>query len=357
MSDQAAGSINIVLSVNKANYTAAMAEAQRQLDVFAGKAGAAGHATVSSMQASSAAIRELRDPFANNQRAVERFLTTIPGVGNALRAAFPVVGAIAFAGMLAGIATQVADFIKKANAMPEALRMGFAALNLEQKTSIDSLHVMTDRLNEAHAAFEHIPGDGTKTAIDEAKESADKFAASCVAANATVTELLEKNHLNGFASFLMGKPLTGEEDDAFKEYQKKQDHNAYSLANAEPGSDAAKAAQKSMSDTRSGFISDRERKLSEQQAQGPNSALAAEAEGVLATLKNEQREELASQQNAAAEGQSAKDEAAKKAAQQAKEAAAKQLEQQKKAMRDALDAMKADHQVSGRNAQLLDSHG
>ena len=144
----------------------------------------------------------------------------------------------------------------------------------------------------------------------------------------------------------MGKPLTGEEDDAFKEYQKKQNHNAYDLANAEPGSDAAKAAQKSMTDTRNGFIADRERALPGQQAQGPNSALAADAEGVLASLKNEQREELASQQNAAAEGQSAKDEAAKKAAAQAKTAAAQLLEAQKKAMQDALDAMKADHEVS-----------
>ena len=192
MSDQAAGNINIVLSVNKANYTQAMQEAQRQLDVFAGKAAGAGHATVSSMQASSAAIRELRDPLGSNQRAVERFLTTIPGVGQALRAAFPLIGGLAFAGMLAGIATQITDFVKKANAMPETIRMGFAALNLEQKTSIDSLNAMTDKLNEAHAAFEHIPGDGTKTAIDEAKESADKFAAACVAANAKVSELLEK---------------------------------------------------------------------------------------------------------------------------------------------------------------------
>jgi hypothetical protein len=48
---EAAGNINIVLSVNKANYTAAMQEAQRQLDVFAGKTKAAGAATASSMVA------------------------------------------------------------------------------------------------------------------------------------------------------------------------------------------------------------------------------------------------------------------------------------------------------------------
>src|SRR5437868_6845944 len=111
MSD-AAGKVQIVLSVDKATYSQAMAEAQRQLDVFAGKAQTAGHSTVSSMQASSAAIRELNGDFTRNTRAVERLITTIPGVGTALKAAFPLIGGIAFAGMLVGIGTQVVDFIQ-----------------------------------------------------------------------------------------------------------------------------------------------------------------------------------------------------------------------------------------------------
>lgn len=344
MPEQAAGNINIVLSVNKANYTAAMAEAQRQLDIFAGKATGAGKATASSMVAGSAAAKELTGHWETNTRGAIKFLTTIPGVGSALKAAFPLIGGIAFAGMLTGIATQIADFVKKANAMPEAIRNGFAALNLEQQTSIDSLNVMTDKLNEAHAAFEHKPGNGTKTAIDEAKESADKFAASVVAANAKVDELLTKNSSGLLSALFLAKPMTGEEESAFKEYQRVQNHNAYRLANAEPGSDEARAAQKAMQDTRAGFIADRERALPFQEAQG--GAVAADAEGVLAALKNEAAQELAVQQNAAAQGQAAKDEAAKKAAQQAKETAAQQLEAQKKAMQDGLDALKADHEVN-----------
>ncbi len=348
MPEQAAGNINIVLSVNKANYTAAMAEAQRQLDVFAGKSKAAGHATVSSMQASSAAIRELKNPLGDNVRAVERFLTTIPGVGSALKAAFPLIGGLAFAGMLTGIATQIVDFVKKVNAMPESIRSGFAALSLEQKTATDSLAVMSDKLNEAHAAFEHVPGDGTKTAIDEAREATDKFASSVVAANAKVTELLNKNHQSAWA-ILLGKVGTGDVDDAFKEYSKKQDHYAYQLANAAPGSPEEAAARQAMQSNRSGFIADRQRELdgmvNKNYGNQYGSGIAAN-EGIITTLKNEQAQELAEQQNAAAQGQSAKDEAAKKAQQQAKEAAAKLLEIQKKAMTDGLDALKADHEVN-----------
>ncbi len=55
-----------------------MAEAQAQLDKFSGKTKEAGHSTVSSMQAASGAIREMNGNFAQNTRAVERFITTIP---------------------------------------------------------------------------------------------------------------------------------------------------------------------------------------------------------------------------------------------------------------------------------------
>jgi hypothetical protein len=110
MSD-AAGNVSIVLSVNKANFSAAMSDAQKQLDTFSGKTREAGRATVSSMQAASASIRELNGDFSNNVRAVERFITAIPGVGKALQAAFPLVGGLAFGAMIAKAGIEVKEFI------------------------------------------------------------------------------------------------------------------------------------------------------------------------------------------------------------------------------------------------------
>jgi hypothetical protein len=96
----AAGSVNINLSMNAVTFTQGIKSAQAELDKFAGKSKAAGHSTVSSMQAASASIREMNGNFANNTRAVERFITTIPGVGNVLKAAFPIVGGLAFGAMI-----------------------------------------------------------------------------------------------------------------------------------------------------------------------------------------------------------------------------------------------------------------
>ena len=72
---QPVGVMSIVLQLNSASYSEAISEAQRKLDGLAGKAKVAGHSTVSSMQAASAAIRELNGDFTNNIRAVERFVT------------------------------------------------------------------------------------------------------------------------------------------------------------------------------------------------------------------------------------------------------------------------------------------
>jgi hypothetical protein len=102
------GVMQIVLTSNNANFSQGIAEAQRRLDALAGTAKNAGHSTVSSMQASSAALRELNGDITNNIRAVERFITTIPGAGKALQAIFPLVGGIAFGAMLVEVGTNLA---------------------------------------------------------------------------------------------------------------------------------------------------------------------------------------------------------------------------------------------------------
>ena len=60
--------------------------------------GNAGHGAVSGMQASSASLRLLENGFGNNIRAAERFIGTIPGLSNLLKATFPIVGGIALIG-------------------------------------------------------------------------------------------------------------------------------------------------------------------------------------------------------------------------------------------------------------------
>ena len=88
-----AGSVTVRLNLNSAGYSAEMTKAEAQMRRLARAGQEFGHSTVSQMQASSAAIRVVEGNMTNNIRAAERFISTLPGVGAALQAAFPLVGA------------------------------------------------------------------------------------------------------------------------------------------------------------------------------------------------------------------------------------------------------------------------
>jgi uncharacterized coiled-coil protein SlyX len=77
----------------------AAASARAMAGAQAGAGAAASH-TVPQFAAASGALRELQGNFDHNIRAGERFLTTTLGLGPALEAAFPVVGALALVGIL-----------------------------------------------------------------------------------------------------------------------------------------------------------------------------------------------------------------------------------------------------------------
>ena len=61
-------------------------------------------------------------------RAVERFITTIPGVGKALQAIFPIAGGLAFGANAGEMGVEFADFIKKANQALVAINNAFREL-------------------------------------------------------------------------------------------------------------------------------------------------------------------------------------------------------------------------------------
>jgi len=216
---EAAGNISIVLSVNKANYSAAMAEAQRQLDVFSGKTQAAGKATVSSMVAGSSAMKELSGHWDNNTRGAVKFLSTIPGVGKALQAAFPLIGGLAFAGLITGIGEKVVEFVKKVNAMPQALTNGFRALTQAQALSNDEMRVTNDRLEDQIAKLEHRPQNIVAEELDIARVNADKLANSLAKDQKAMADLMKENQ-NGLFAELMGKGGTAGVFNAIDLYNK-----------------------------------------------------------------------------------------------------------------------------------------
>ena len=102
-----AGEVSVRVVAKDDNFTAFMTRARREAQALGKTIETLGHGTVSSMQASSAAIRLLEGGMTGKIRAAERFLGRLPGVGAALQAAFPVFGAAAFLGVFAKVGEEI----------------------------------------------------------------------------------------------------------------------------------------------------------------------------------------------------------------------------------------------------------
>ena len=326
-----AGNVQVVLSVNQANYTKAMQEAQRQLDTFAGKAKDAGHSTVSGMQAASASIRLLENPLGANIRSIERLVSQSKLLSGILQTAFPLVGGIALAGLFVRLGTEVATFVSKVNGMPNAIAQGFAALNLASKTSIDQLQLANDTLQNSINKLSGKPQNNVAIAADEARLAMDKLSESIINSNNKLNELLSKNHLSAWAA-LLGKGGTADREGTAKAFADQANDNAYELANATTPEQVA-SAQKKLRDTQNAQLAEARRDLVNRQVgekgdgtdQGANIAIDKD---VITSILNQQKQQADELLNADLTARNKKLEADKAAATAAQTAARKAAEAQ-----------------------------
>jgi hypothetical protein len=107
-------------------------------------AGAAASHTVPQMGAASGALRELSGNFDHNIRAAERFLATTLGLGPILQAAFPVVGALAMAGVLFDLGEKVAKFSEEAGALGRELGTGWLDGAIAEVSGLGKAFKQTD---------------------------------------------------------------------------------------------------------------------------------------------------------------------------------------------------------------------
>lgn len=185
----------VQLTLSKAGFSQGISSAQREMRQLQASAQQMGHGTVSSMQASSAAIRVLEGGITGNIRAAERFIGMLPGVGAALKAAFPLVGGLALAGVFVKIGEEAVNFIQKMNEIPAN---PFEGLISSAKLSNDQLAITNDRLAMEIAKLEHKPVNGMALALDQARESSDKLFESLTKANAAFTEAMGKSNISTF---------------------------------------------------------------------------------------------------------------------------------------------------------------
>jgi hypothetical protein len=215
-----AGKVNVVITADGSNYSAAMRAAAAQAQVLGKTTSEAGHAAVSSMQAASASIRLMEGDITHNMRAVERWISTIPGVTTAMKSLFPLVGGIAFAGMLGSVGEKVVEFVKKTQQIPESIRLGFQQINDSARLANDTLAVTNDRLANEIAKLQGKPQNGLAAGLDEARVNADKLADSLNEDARKLKALLDENSNGVLQRVLFGKGSTSEVKGNIENFQK-----------------------------------------------------------------------------------------------------------------------------------------
>lgn len=166
-----------------------------------------GH-TQASMASASAAIRTMEGNLTHNVRAVERFLAQTLGLGPALQAAFPIFGAVALLGIIGQLGEKTYEFFKDIRTYPERMMVAFRELNAPLRLANDELQVTNDRLANDIAKLEGRRQNTLKLALDEARQAADKLAASLDKDLDALHKLLEEQKIGFWKSLISGKSET-----------------------------------------------------------------------------------------------------------------------------------------------------
>jgi hypothetical protein len=213
--DLDAGTAKFIQQLNAANakvkdFGDRTAAGGGKLIEFGKSAKQAGEHTVSSMAASSAAIRLLENPLHGSIRAAERFITMLPGMSKLLAAGFPIIGAVVLGEMLVKLGAEAYNFFKTIEQAPEKISGAWRELQAPLKLTNDELALANDRLKNDIAALEHKPKNALAETLDEARVAADKLAIALDGDLKSLGKLLEENK----SSFLqnMVKNQSGTED-------------------------------------------------------------------------------------------------------------------------------------------------
>lgn len=168
------------------------------------------HGTTESIYATSGAIREFEGTLPI--RAVERFLSETLGLGPVIQAAFPLIGAIAFAEMLNRVREGIQKIIDSSNGAAAAIQKDWNSINNELRQSSNALDVEIDKtIGEIDKLLKQPDGENNiREAFDVAREAADKLAVSIDKDLAKFNELIGKKDetIGWFGSQLTGKETT-----------------------------------------------------------------------------------------------------------------------------------------------------
>jgi hypothetical protein len=119
--------------------------------------GSAAHGSVSEIQAASGAIRALEGNFGTSVRAGERFLVNTLRIGPILQAAFPLIGAVAFLGILEIMAEHVEHMVTRLEGLSVAARNASLALLNTAQLVVQGEHGIGDTIFNTFAGRDNAP--------------------------------------------------------------------------------------------------------------------------------------------------------------------------------------------------------
>jgi hypothetical protein len=159
--------------------------------------------TVSNTNAASASIRLVEGGMTNNIRAVERFLGSLPGVGEALKSIFPIVGGLAFAGLIGELTMKVYEYGMQGSKAGKEMSEAFIELTDSSRQTGIELDIVNDKLDIQLAKLEKKPSNLLQLALDEDLKAVLDLASGTDKASAKIDELFKKNGV-GLAQRITG---------------------------------------------------------------------------------------------------------------------------------------------------------
>ena len=141
-------------------------------------------------------------------RHIRGFISSMPGVGAALSAAFSGIAVVVLIGVIVEAIKKVVEFhenLEKLREAPERIQAEFARLTGATKAANDEMRVTNDRLENAIAKLEHRPQNNLKLAIDEAAVAADHLSEKMDKALRSFADVAIKNAPGVFANIIGGQ--------------------------------------------------------------------------------------------------------------------------------------------------------
>lgn len=196
--------IQINLTAGTRDFLIEMDRSNAKLREFGRTAKEAGGHGVTSVQAISGGLRVLEGGLNNNLRAAERFIASFRVLGDLAQKAFPLIGGIAFLGLVAKMSEEVTKFYTTMRDAPEKIRGSFAELTSGLKKTNDELDLTNARLENDIAKLEGKRQNTLKIALDEARVAADNLTQSLDKSLDSLNKVLEENK-SGIWSQIFGR--------------------------------------------------------------------------------------------------------------------------------------------------------